>query len=48
MSDTRKPTSVRIPDDLYEAAKEVARDEDRSMNSLIIRALRAYIGRTAS
>jgi predicted HicB family RNase H-like nuclease len=38
---------LRLPDDLHEAARQAAKDEDRSMQTLILRALRAYLAQLA-
>lgn len=35
--------TVRVPDDLWLAAKEKARDRDETVTDVIIRALRIYV-----
>jgi len=42
---TRKPTTVRIPEDLADTAEVLARARGVSVNALIIEALRAEVGR---
>ena len=36
-------TNLRIPDDLYEKLKEIAKREDRSINSQMLHIIRKYI-----
>ena len=36
-------TNLRIPDELYEKLKEIAKLEDRSINSQIVHIIRKYI-----
>lgn len=43
-----KQTTVRLPDDLADAAEAVARVHDKSVNALIIEALQAEIDRLRS
>lgn len=42
------PFGLRMPDDLKDQVATRARDEDRSMNSFIIRAVRQALENTAS
>jgi len=39
--------SIRIPDDLWEAAQDVAGQEDETLSQVIRRALRDYIASDA-
>lgn len=42
----KRQTSIRIPDHIYERARQVAEDEDRSLANLIVRAVREYLDRS--
>ena len=35
--------TVRVPDDLWEAAKRVAADQDETVTDVILRALKRYV-----
>lgn len=41
-----KLIAVRLPDDVYEAAKERSTAEDRKLSQVIVRALRESLGMT--
>jgi predicted transcriptional regulator len=43
-----KQTTVRLPEDLADAAEAVARVQDKSVNALIIDALRTEVDRVRS
>lgn len=38
------PRSLRIPDDLWHAAVEKAREDGTTVTAVVIAALRAYVG----
>jgi hypothetical protein len=47
MSEKQQPTSItiRIPAEIAETLRRLAKQHDRSLNGEIVRALREYIGR---
>jgi predicted HicB family RNase H-like nuclease len=40
----KKPDSVRLPEELKEAAIKRAKEENRTLSNLIITALKKYLG----